>query len=238
MASFKVLSRLRKLLALATSSNPHEASAASDAARRLMKRHGLTEADAAGEGEDELVELSLGARGFASAWKFSLATLAARAHSCEALGLRLGKRRKVRVVGKRSDAEAAASLFHLLDEELSRLAKVEMAAVILICRRVDRRSVHLAARYLDNFRRGAVAGFAARLAKNARSGNRAPQSGPAGEGLVRTGRGRVKDHLVASGAREVQDLGVPLGPPDDLADDLAYVFGYEQAFRSAVLKRS
>ena len=228
----KIASRVRKLLALATSPNPNEAESARASARRLMRRHGLTEEEVAGSGA-EFVEVFLGWRGFDSAWKFDLAAVAARARACEALGLRNGKRRRVRVVGRRRDAEAAVELFRYLHRELDRMARAEMADVVEVIReKYPGRVRRFAACYLGEFREGAVAGFARSLRSAAAGG--APPPPPAAEGsLVRTGVGGVREHLAARGAREVSPGGE--GPADPLGScvvgDTAYASGWRQARR-------
>ena len=85
----KILDRVKKLLALSTSSNVNEAANAAAAAQRLMLEHRLTEADVSDTQEGQMFELSMGAVGFASRWKFVLVTAVARAFFCEAVGLSL-----------------------------------------------------------------------------------------------------------------------------------------------------
>ena len=187
----KVASRIRKLLALAGSPEPNESASARASALRLMSRHGVTEEEVAAAGA-EFVEIFLGWRGFDSAWKFDLASVAARARACEALGLRAGKRRRVRVVGRRRDAEAAVELFRYLLRELDRLARDEMADVVPVLRvRFPTHVRRFAACYLGEFREGAVAGFSRSLRSASAAG--APPPRAAGRrgcpGEVRRGRG-------------------------------------------------
>jgi len=243
----KVLTRLRKLLALARSGNPHEASSARAKADEYMARHGLREEDASVEGEDEVVQVSIGSAGFASPWKFKLATVAARHHGCEALGLRVGKRRKVRLVGIRVGVTEAASLFKFLEQEVRRLAGAELRRVLAVFRRTSPSFARrLARKYVLRFAEGMVDGIAVSLAARRRGGGRrsptpVDRSGvaagdvagvpvPRVEGLVRVepradGVG-VRERLVCSGAREVSaDDG---GDFDDF-DEVAYREGFGQA---------
>jgi hypothetical protein len=74
----KVLGKIKKLLALSTSSNVNEAATAAAAAQRLMLEHKLTEADVSDAQTGQMFELSMGAVGFASRWKFVLVTAVAR----------------------------------------------------------------------------------------------------------------------------------------------------------------
>jgi len=229
----KVASRIRKLLALAGSPEPNESASARASALRLMSRHGVTEEEVAAAGA-EFVEIFLGWRGFDSAWKFDLASVAARARACEALGLRAGKRRRVRVVGRRRDAEAAVELFRYLLRELDRLARDEMADVVPVLRvRFPTHVRRFAACYLGEFREGAVAGFSRSL-RSASAAGAPPPAPPAGEGvLVRSGGGGVREHLAARGAREVsRGGGAPADPLGScVVGDTAYVSGWRQARR-------
>ena len=72
----KILDRVKKLLALSTSSNVNEAATAAAAAQKLMLENRLTEADVSDLQEGQMFELSMGAVGFASRWKFVLVTAA------------------------------------------------------------------------------------------------------------------------------------------------------------------
>jgi len=120
----KIADRIRKLLALSNSTNVNEAASAATRAQALMQEHRLTEIDVSEATSDgkAITELPLGAEGFMASWKFALATNVARAFFCEALGLRVGRRRKVRIIGRREDAEVAVTVFTFLVSEIERLA--------------------------------------------------------------------------------------------------------------------
>jgi hypothetical protein len=246
MASAKVLSRLRKLLALARSGNTHEAASARSKADALMARHALQESDADVAGEDEVVEQPIGAAGFASPWKFKLATVAARRHDCEALGLRVGKRRKVRIVGVRVKVAAAVEEFKCLEQEVRRLARAELSGVVAMFREISPRHVRrLSEKYLLHFREGLVDGLAVLLRRERGEAVRGGASATVGsastgrggggqvsepreEGLVKVeSRGDgVRERLASKGVREVSGEGL-----DDLdeLDEVAYRSGFRQA---------
>lgn len=247
MADSRIISRLRKLLALAKSGNSHEASSAREKAERLMDKHGLTEASADEVGPDEEVKVSLGSKGFERPWKFRLATLAARCYGCEALGLRVGERRKVRLVGRKAGVDEAVKLFNELDAELLVMARAEMAVVVPRFKRilpfVSRWRLE---RYLDSFRNGAVACYASQLLREeARRAAEAFQDGvvappsvvPEGA-LVRAEKKAdsavVRERLVASGARQT-DFEEEDEDFDEL-DELAFASGFRQALHSQVLR--
>jgi hypothetical protein len=238
VASSKVLSRLRKLLALARSANAHESASARAKAEALMASHSLTEADAAVPVPDEVVEHPVGSRGFEEAWKFKLATVAARRHGCEALGLRVGRRRKVRLVGLRDDVAAAAALLKFLDLEVRRLSRAELAGVVVMLRTLLPSGIRRASeRYLRYFREGIVDGLAALLRLERRgSGGGDQPTGDVSAGadaepskaLARVEVGGdspgVGERVRKYGAREVSGEGA-----DEDFDDLA-----EAAYRSGL----
>lgn len=247
MASAKVLTRLRKLLALACSGNLHEASSARSKADEYMARHGLTEADAAVEGEDEVVQEPIGAAGFESPWRFKLATVAARHHGCEALGLRVGRRRKVRLVGVRARVTEAVTFFKLLYQEVLGLVGTEHLRVLKVFERSSPRTAwRLAREYLQRFVEGVVDGIEASLVRQKRGVGRgdSPSSdglgvggavgcpAPQVEGLVRVeargGGPGVRERLVSSGVREVSGEGDDRGD-FDVMDEVAYWEGFRQA---------
>ena len=167
MADPKIISRLRKLLALARSGDNHETRAARLTADAFMTRHGLREQDADDVLESDVVEVPLGADGFGENWKWRLVTLAARYHRCEALGLRVSERRKVRVVGLRDDAVAAAAFFNATVAGLRELARSEMRGVVARARRDYRYYPREEAEnYLRWWREGVVDGLAVRIARS------------------------------------------------------------------------
>jgi hypothetical protein len=235
VAEAKILIRLRKLLALARSGNVHEAASAQSRADEYMARHGLTEADAAVTGEDEVVEVSLGSKGFEALWKFKLATVAARSLSCEALGLRVGKRRKVRLVGVRDEVARAAELFRSLEVEVRRVAREELSGVVARIRMVVPEHVRsLSERYLRYFREGLVDGLAASLLGKGRSregGLVVPTPEVRVEGLVRVAPSSVvRERLESSGVRVMEGEEADYGTDDfDELAEAAYRSGFRQA---------
>jgi len=232
----KILDRVKKLLALSTSSNVNEAANAAAAAQRLMLEHKLTEIDVSDIQDDEgmnatwtarIFELSLGASGFASRWKFVLVTAVARAFFCEAVGLRVGQRRKVRIVGRKEDVEIAARVFRYLHTEIDRLAKVEIEAIDWEVRDVLFGSLGLEAeedpeQYLEAFRRGAVAAVIAKF----RTGEEAFVASDSRALMIsRRDRDQVRSYV----GTKFTDTRKPVQDDVVQVDDLAFIRGYEQA---------
>ena len=223
----KVLDRLKKILALSTSSNVNEAANAAAAAQKLMLEHKLSESDVSDTQEGQMFELSMGAAGFSARWKFILVTAVARSFSCEAVGLRVGQRRKVRIVGRRGDVEISARVFRHLHSEIDRLAKIEIESIDWGVRDVLFGSLGLEAgqdpvRYLESFRRGAVAAV---VAKFRTCGEPSVASDSRALAISSRDRDRVRGYV---GSR-FSDTRKPGFDEDARVDDLAFVRGYEQA---------
>jgi hypothetical protein len=148
----RILNRVVKLLALADSPNVNEAATAKKMADGLMVKHGLSKDDVTDSTSSGFYELPMGVKGFESVWKFSLITATARFCGCEAISLQVGKRRKLRLVGERSNVERAAELFGSLMTSLRDLEKLEASWVlnpsVIVCTPPEV--------YLDSFRRGAT----------------------------------------------------------------------------------
>jgi|GEM_PF-2052841 hypothetical protein len=209
MTKDKLLERIRKLLALTASPNANEAAVARSKARKLMEEHGIAEQEVLdSEMSGKIFELSMGAEGFASRWKFVLVALVARACGCEAMGLRRGKLRKVKMVGMKIDVEEASKLFTYLLGEIESLVKIECSdppdEVLEEVALGIRRSLRA---YLDSFRRGAVSALAERLGrKDEPQGpihpGRDPVTGGAGSSsrslaVVQGSKASAKEHIKA-----------------------------------------
>ena len=156
----RILSRLDKILARTRSGNPHEAATASKMADEIMAKHSITEADLKQHADSGYFEKSLGYVGFNTTWKFVLATAAAKYHGCEAIALKVGRKRKVRLVGERSSVEKAAVFF---EDLLSVLAELERSEAKHLAD-----DVHLDCgpkQCADSWRRGAVACLVEKMAE-------------------------------------------------------------------------
>jgi hypothetical protein len=224
----KILDRIKKLLALSTSSNVNEAATAAAAAQKLMMEHRLTEADVSDTQAGQMFELSMGAVGFDSRWKFVLVTTVARAFFCEAVGLRVGRRRKVRIVGLREDAVIAARVFRYLHSEIDRLAKIEIESIdwdgggLSLGGSTVWGFEHDPEQYLESFRRGAVAAVIAKFSTG-------EEEFVASDTRALAIASRDRDQVRAYVGSRFADTRRP--GQDDVAggDDLAFVRGYEQA---------
>ncbi len=210
----KQVQRLRKLLALARSPNPHEAASARLKADELMAEHGLGEKDVAAPTTGDLYELALGGSGWSSLWRVALVTAAARHCGAEAVVLVHGRVHKVRLVGERADVERAQGLF---EEMLRALAEVERTAtrelgstfrlaVVVYGRRAA----------ADSFRQGAALGILHRLARTGRAA--AGTSEVAVRSADRTGRAREK---YASTTRDAHLEDVVVGELFEIGLDVA-----------------
>jgi len=218
----KVLDKIRKLLALSKSSNANEAAAAAAKAADLMRQHKLEETDITEATQDGslITELPMGADGFMASWRFALISAVARSCFCEALALRVGQRRKVRLVGRRDDTEVAQEIFKHVAGEIERLADEELDDPFVVLGVEDVRS------YKDNFRRGAAVGVADRLKVEARVFARSSDKALV---LVRSSHDEVKSYLKNKyGASETVEGAAGGKLKRDAADTMAYARGYDK----------
>lgn len=114
MASDLVLDRVRKLLALATSPNVHEAAAAAARAQRLIAEHRLDQWLAAEADPDPIVDaadepLEVGRR--ARKWKVALACALAELNGCVAYTAARGGEERIVLVGRARDRAAVRALW-------------------------------------------------------------------------------------------------------------------------------
>src|SRR5687767_2279756 len=80
----QVVERVRKLLALSSSSNPHEAALAAERALEIAQRHNLDLSRVDGPLEGPFAERAYDVGG-AAQWRWLLMSAVARAHFCRAL---------------------------------------------------------------------------------------------------------------------------------------------------------
>lgn len=173
----KVIDKVRKILSRTQSSNANEAAAAAALAAKLMRDNALSETDVTaevGDPGDMVTEVVVGSDGFMAPWRFALVFEVSRAFFCDAIALRIGQRRKVRIIGRKDDAEVAMMVFKHLVKEIERLADDEMCDPdVLFNMHIDNLerfvsvgdspSSETARGYKDSFRRGAVIAIAWRL---------------------------------------------------------------------------
>ena len=133
----RVIEKVRKLRALATSTNVHEAAAAAATAERLLLEHELSEAEIAGAGDEpreraEPAGEHLDAHGAnVTRWRSFLAAYLARVHGCTTwLEPHWSKETrntawKVRIAGRPSDVAIVRYLHTWLTAEILRLVASE-----------------------------------------------------------------------------------------------------------------
>lgn len=161
----KIIAKVRSLLGLATSSNPHEAANAAAKAQALLQRHKIEMAaleDVADESEPVMSGIDAPLeRGTIPTWRGSLAGALAQANDARAFfnGRRGGKR--LYLVGRSSDVNAVRYLYQALSNEVERLAKIAIADPF--------RDMSLNGRTFGNsFRQGAVSMIGERLEASSR----------------------------------------------------------------------
>lgn len=141
----RALEKVRKCLALATSSNPHEAARALAQAQALMRQHGLSDVDV------ELAEVaekaSKAATVTATNWDTALAATVARAFGCKTMrstGMRMTADLTIKrvadwvFVGMGSAPEIATYAYSVLARQCTKARLEHMAQQPKACKRVTR----------------------------------------------------------------------------------------------------
>lgn len=124
-----VLDRVRKLLALATSPNAHEAAAAAERAQRLIAEHRLEawlraadpQTDPIEDARDAPLETAKRLR----SWKVVLASALAQANGCVAYTLDRGRESSIVLVGRAADRAAVRELWDWLVRRIEWLSATE-----------------------------------------------------------------------------------------------------------------
>lgn len=163
MTTPNIIERVRRLLALAESSNVHEAAAAAAKAQELMSRHQLDmaalEVESGAEDEPILQEELARFRGTVRApWRGVLAEALASANGCDVYsGRRTDADGRIfvvyKIVGLASSAGAVRYLFAFLAREVDRLAVLE----------AKRRNAPRGRAWLNSFRLGAACELRTRI---------------------------------------------------------------------------
>ena len=135
------LLKIKKCLALATSSNPHEAAAAMRQAQKLMERFGISEDDI---DIAEVTESAIKSRNVEAVnWEVILSHMVAKAFSCQVYGkvtksyndnLRLRRERKYDSVGVGASSEIAAYAFDVLSRQCAKDRRSHMAQQSKSCK--------------------------------------------------------------------------------------------------------
>lgn len=125
--SEKIIEQIKKLRALSTSSNEHEAAAAAKAAAKLCEKHRISEVDLV---DQELIIMSdtpVYETGKVILWKDNLSSFISRHYGCSIFvhGDRSNGRKysEYRIVGKPSDLKIVHYMFGWLSSEIERLTK-------------------------------------------------------------------------------------------------------------------
>ncbi len=192
MTDNKVLDRIKKLLALAQSSNVNEASNAAAAASKLMAEHQIAEAmlaatpEAANATQEPIgtdVLHSSGGKRKLARWAAALAVCVCEVNGCKCYVTGA----ELRVIGKSSDAQTARYLFAYLVREVDRLCDAEA-----------RSRGNPGRTWCNNFRIGAMQTINSRLREGVAQARRtARQEAVAGDTLG-TGAALVRvDHALA-----------------------------------------
>ena len=123
----KIVSRVRKLLALSKSSNVHEAAVAAAHAQQLIEKYRLENVDIHEPDSDPWTvaldddPLDQGAR-FAQ-WKVDLAMVVTETNACRVVVFQQGRYSTIKIVGAPAEVEVCRTLYTWLCSEIQRLAR-------------------------------------------------------------------------------------------------------------------
>lgn len=121
-----VIDRVKKLLALTTSSNANEAAAAAAVANKLIDQYRLaaSELETSSEDHEEVFEDSapLYESGRITQWKSSLACHLAKHYGCAIYNAKGFRQNLFKLVGRKSDIEIIRYMFSWLSIEIDRLS--------------------------------------------------------------------------------------------------------------------
>lgn len=119
----KIIDKVRKLLALSTSSNEHEAALAASHAQRLLAEHNLAMSDLeVKEAGADASDLDL-KRKTVDKWLRSLFGSVAAAFDCSAISISNSTTTRLRFIGCGEDPQVAMYTMQYLVKEIERLAK-------------------------------------------------------------------------------------------------------------------
>lgn len=125
----KALDQIKKLFALASSPNEHEAAAAAAMAARLMEKHAITAAmlDVPAADAPRVEDDPLDVQPRSTTWRLRLAMAVAMAHGCYILvrGFQGEASRNLHLVGRADDTATARYVFAYLARAVEQLAKAQ-----------------------------------------------------------------------------------------------------------------
>lgn len=194
-ASENILERVRRLLALAESSNVHEAAAAAAKAQELMTKHRIEQAEleVGAVAEEPILVEDLAAAGRSrQPWRELVANALAECNGCDvyARRVRAGRRKwnhSLHIVGSARSSSLVRYMFAYLTREVLRLGEEEARNL----RELD--GLRTSTPWHNSFRLGAAAALSQRI----REAHAAAQIGASGTALARIDRDaeRVAAHM-------------------------------------------
>jgi hypothetical protein len=196
-----IADKVRKLLALATSSNPHEAALAAARAQDLMFRYNLelsqVQTDRQGDSYVKQDVTLSGAKSGDRNWRRLLMATIARNTFCKAIyysgrGTR-DKREQMAIIGQRHNIKHCQYLYEYLARELERMERLAWDAYCAVTWTSER--VHWLT-YANNFYRGAVTEIERRLMEQRKASETAAEV---------EGQGDASRALVVLTAQQLQE---------------------------------
>jgi len=154
----KITDRIRDLLNLSRSDNPHEAALAAGMARDLMERHGIEAATLSEADESPVERRDITNDDITGDWYHLLVSAVAKSCFCESFKSGAGLRSKAVIIGRTSDMEAAMMLTEWL--------RLQLRQMCVKARNVAGKTVN-GRTFNNSFLRGAVGEISRRLEQKA-----------------------------------------------------------------------
>jgi len=219
----KIADKVRKLLALSTSSNVHEAERAAALAAELMARHQLSEALIATDAAEPepMTESVVETHGRIVSWKATLLGGVARSAGCQLYTRRSRAGVEYRLVGKASDIDAASYVYMYLMRQIEGLVLIERR------RQQEDPALALWSRHeINSFRVGVAATVRERLIAARRQTFEEARAHPeSSRALARI------DRDVAALRAYMEGLGLRMGRPAQVSSLSAYQHGRQAGHR-------
>lgn len=123
----KMIDKVRKLLALATSANENEAALAAEKAQAILAEYNLdlSEVKSIDHDEDEDVEIMVGGVTSKRPWRRPLAQAVAQMYFCTYFYQGIGKKEQHSFVGSKANTQVATMMFQYLSDTIHRLGNKE-----------------------------------------------------------------------------------------------------------------
>lgn len=115
----KLIDKIRKVWALSTSNNPHEAALALSRVHELLLKHNLTMADIQAKDEKPSYIQSLSGKVITGDWRKKLIHAIAKAFFCKAIAIRRAGVSRILLIGEKENVDVVWEMYSFVEKQLS-----------------------------------------------------------------------------------------------------------------------